>query len=220
MTWYASAWFAPFADVNGKARIVVPPVVKDGHTLIESRSHEAFGHAVAWNDLSKRVFISDAPLAWPTDCRDLSSPFGWRVRKGSRQFHGGVDFPVVEGTPVRAVLPGKLKLTGDEGPGKGFGKYLVLDHGDGLFSLYAHLSDDLLGGTKAAIDAGEVIAWSGNTGDSSGPHLHLGLFATSARYPLLDRDGVFKRESAVDSWPLFDRAKEVRESGVDSEGVG
>jgi hypothetical protein len=92
--------------------------------------------------------------------------------------HTGQDFPCPVGTPVRAVLPGKVEKTGfdpeTEDGGTGAGRYLRLDHGliDGhrITSRMYHLSAVL---ATRTVDAGEVVALSGNSGDSTGPHLHF-----------------------------------------------
>ncbi|MEW6016508.1 MAG: M23 family metallopeptidase [Pseudomonadota bacterium] len=201
MTWYATSLFQHFADVDGKSRVVVPPVAKDGHVLIEARAFEAMGMAkVAWNALASRVFIMPPCLAWPTGCRTFSSPFGWRVLDGKKQFHSGTDFPVAEGTEVVAALPGTVHIAGEDP--EGFGQYLVIAHEGGLFTLYAHLSEILTAAGK--VEEGQPVARSGNTGRSTGPHLHFALYATSARYPLL-QGSVFNKEAAVDPWPFFKR---------------
>lgn len=197
MTWYAAKVGWASALVDGRIRMTVPPVIKDGHVLIEARSHEVFGHRVSYNPLSRRVFVFDRELAWPTPARAITDGFGPRVLRGKDDFHSGVDFPVRSGTEVRAALPGRLYLTGFD-PG-GFGRFVVLDHGAGLFSLYAHLTT-----AEAAeqVAAGQVVGLSGATGKAFGPHLHLALYATGAYFPLTE-DGIFNKAAAVDPWPLF-----------------
>lgn len=86
--------------------------------------------------------------------------------------HSGIDFGVPIGTPVRASKPGKVikrrELT------TSYGKYLFIDHGGGLITIYAHNSE-LLVNEGDTVKAGQVIARSGNTGNSSGPHCHWEL---------------------------------------------
>lgn len=94
------------------------------------------------------------------------------------QPHTGQDFPCPVGTPVHAVLPGKVEKTGfdpkREDGGTGAGRFLRLDHGliDGhrITSRCYHLSAVL---AESHVDAGEIVALSGNSGDSTGPHLHF-----------------------------------------------
>jgi len=90
--------------------------------------------------------------------------------------HAGIDFAVVEGTPVLACAAGKVALAADRVV---TGKTLVLEHLPGLYSIYMHLSSlDLVEG--AAVERGGRIGLSGSTGLSTGPHLHWELRANSA----------------------------------------
>ncbi|MGU8999082.1 phage tail spike protein [Clostridium perfringens] len=86
--------------------------------------------------------------------------------------HSGIDFGVPIGTPVRASKSGKVikrrELT------TSYGKYLFIDHGGGLVTIYAH-NNELLVNEGDTVKAGQVIARSGNTGNSSGPHCHWEL---------------------------------------------
>lgn len=92
--------------------------------------------------------------------------------------HRGVDFGVPEGTPVRAPAGGRgvIHRPGDGWGDGSFGICIVIDHdpeqsGKGPFSLYGHLSSTaILNGQR--VNVGDVIAWTGNTGKSTGPHLH------------------------------------------------
>lgn len=104
----------------------------------------------------------------PLDDFDLTSLFG--ARWGMR--HEGLDFAAPEGTPVYAVYPGVVKSAGwNHG---GFGQLVVIDHGDGVESYYAHNSAIKVSqGQK--VKAGDRIAAVGNTGNSFGPHCHFEL---------------------------------------------
>jgi len=103
----------------------------------------------------------------------VGSPFGLRrILNGQpKSPHAGVDFRSVAGTPVRAAARGTVAFAGDL-----FytGQTVILDHGEGLFSLYAHLQTiDCSRGQL--LDAGTVLGRVGSTGRSSGPHLHWGV---------------------------------------------
>jgi murein DD-endopeptidase MepM/ murein hydrolase activator NlpD len=100
----------------------------------------------------------------------MTSRFGYRVHPlfGRRHFHAGVDFAAPRGTPVRAAYAGRVIITGWYG---GYGKVVVLDHGDGISTLYGHLSVVLVGSGQR-VAAGTVIGRVGSTGYSTGPHLH------------------------------------------------
>lgn len=96
--------------------------------------------------------------------------------------HNGVDFGTPVGTKVKAILDGTVVDTGDTDfacPGASYGKWVLIQHSNGLASLYAHLS--LAKTSKgASVSTGDIIGYSGNTGYSTGPHLHLTVLAAAA----------------------------------------
>jgi len=120
-------------------------------------------------------FRAGAPGAgtfvWPSDGR-LSSPFGYRTHPiyGTSRLHAGVDIAGGFGVPVVAANDGRV-LSAYCSPG-GYGCRVVIDHGGGIATLYAHLSSFAIG-EGAVVAAGEVIAYTGSTGASTGPHLHF-----------------------------------------------
>lgn len=103
----------------------------------------------------------------------VGSPFGLRrILNGQpKSPHAGVDFRSAAGTPVRAAARGTVAFAGDL-----FytGQTVILDHGEGLFSLYAHLQT-INCSRGQLLDAGTVLGRVGSTGRSSGPHLHWGV---------------------------------------------
>ncbi len=112
-------------------------------------------------------------MIWPAR-GPISSPFGYRSNPftGVRTFHAGMDIVVNTGTPVKTIMDGSVSDTGYNGV---FGNYIIVTHGEGYQTLYGHLS--AVGVKKGqSISQGAVIGRSGNTGYSTGPHLHLGLF--------------------------------------------
>lgn len=84
------------------------------------------------------------------------------------QFHKGLDIAVAYGTPVRCAAAGKVIFAGQKG---GYGNCIIVSHGNGLDTLYGHLSE-LLVKANDVVKVNDVIAKSGNTGRSTGPHLH------------------------------------------------
>jgi murein DD-endopeptidase MepM/ murein hydrolase activator NlpD/nucleoid-associated protein YgaU len=104
----------------------------------------------------------------------ISSPFGYRANPftGLRTFHSAVDIVVNVGTSIRAVIDGRVA---DTGYNSVFGNYIILKHDSGYQSLYAHLSKISVK-EGSYISKGAVIGLSGNTGQSTGPHLHFSLF--------------------------------------------
>lgn len=98
---------------------------------------------------------------------------------GGRAYHPGVDFGTPVGTPIKAPLAGTVRATGNTDLVSGcysWGKWTLVDHANGLSTLYAHQSvQSVVPGQRVA--TGEVIGYSGNTGYSTGPHLHFTVYA-------------------------------------------
>jgi hypothetical protein len=119
------------------------------------------------------------PLAPPLPGSPPGGRFGsQRVINGEpRNPHSGIDYPAKHGAPVRAVANGVVELRDDFFFG---GNSVFIDHGDGLFSMYMHLSRvDVRAGQ--AVERGQTIGAVGSTGRATGPHLHLGLRWHGAR---------------------------------------
>ncbi len=104
------------------------------------------------------------PMSWPL-AGLITSPFGMREGRP----HEGIDIAAEEGTPVRAATAGRVVFAGPRGT---YGLAVILDHGNGTRTLYAHCSR-LLVAEGSSVDSSTIIALSGNTGRSTGPHLHL-----------------------------------------------
>jgi murein DD-endopeptidase MepM/ murein hydrolase activator NlpD len=101
----------------------------------------------------------------------LAAGFGFRRHPvlGYAKLHPGWDFTLAIGTPIRAAAPGRIEAAGYDGPS---GKAIVIDHGGGVQTAYAHLSRiEVARGTCVA--AGVEIGAAGSTGLSTGPHLHF-----------------------------------------------
>lgn len=97
------------------------------------------------------------------------------------RWHNGIDLRASIGTQILAAEDGVVDATANEDaycPRGAYGKFITVNHGDGLTTLYAHLSRVLVSAGEK-VKRGEVIAYSGNTGDVTGPHLHFTVFAQS-----------------------------------------
>lgn len=105
---------------------------------------------------------------WPVDGR-VTSPFGLRRQGLALDLHRGVDIAVPFGTPVRAMAPGLVAFAGTL---RGYGKVVMIDHTGDTRTVYAHLSEIRVE-TGQRLEGRPVIALSGSTGRSSGPHLHF-----------------------------------------------
>lgn len=126
----------------------------------------------------KGVSLPTARLHIPVHYTRISSPFGMRFHPvlKRRKLHAGVDFVAPAGTTVRSCLEGKVTYAARRGA---FGNLVVLDHGGGLLSYYAHLlrfRRGLKRGEK--VRARRPIGYVGSTGRSTGAHLHFGLKLT------------------------------------------
>ena len=113
-------------------------------------------------------------LAWPVpeDTR-IASPFGYRIHPtlGTRKLHTGVDLSVPQGTEVHVVDDGVVRRASEDSVN---GRVLIIDHGRGVTTAYCHNSE-LLVKVGQRVKRGDVIAHSGNTGRSTGPHVHYQL---------------------------------------------
>lgn len=109
-------------------------------------------------------------LKWPVS-GPITSPFGWRIHPiyGYRSFHTGIDIGVPMGTIVKAARYGKVIYTGYNGA---FGLVVIIDHGNSLATMYAHLSRVFVSPGQQ-VRTLQSIAASGSTGWSTGPHLHF-----------------------------------------------
>ena len=100
----------------------------------------------------------------------VTSPYGYRRR--FRRMHKGIDLKVQIGDTIRAAFDGKVRLTRNQGRRKGYGLYVIVRHPNGLETVYGHLSKFLVQPDQY-VKAGDPIALGGNTGRSTGPHLHF-----------------------------------------------
>jgi len=123
-------------------------------------------------------------LSWPLDKITVTQYFGDTAFAQSGAYngrgHNGVDFRASPGTTVRSPLSGTVTATGNTDIYAGcysYGKWVLIKHNNGLSSLYAHLSLVSVNPGNQVL-SGQAIGYSGNTGYSTGPHLHMGLFAS------------------------------------------
>ena len=113
--------------------------------------------------------LAALPSRWPVRGA-VNSEYGRRLSPwtGAPEFHSGIDVASERGTPVKAPGPGTVVFAGSQAE---YGNTVILDHGNDIKSLYGHLQKiHVTPGQR--VERGQVIAVSGNTGKSSGPHLH------------------------------------------------
>lgn len=120
--------------------------------------------------------LADGALQWPLPVAGtITSPQGYRTDPitGETSYHSGTDIAVPEGTPILAAADGTVTIANAlDSWGGGYGYYVKLDHGGGLTTLYAHCSSICVTAGQQ-VKAGEVIAYVGQTGRATGPHLHF-----------------------------------------------
>lgn len=156
-----------------------------------SRVH-AFGNTVVIPD-TFRIDLKE--FVMPTTNTKITSKFGPRRRR----MHNGIDVKVYIGDTIRAAFSGKVRMVKYER--RGYGKYVVIRHENGLETIYGHLSKQMVYEDQY-VEAGEVIGLGGNTGRSTGSHLHFETrFLGQAINPALLFD--FEKQDIVADTYLF-----------------
>jgi LysM repeat protein len=185
----------------GQTLIILPiagvrHVVKSGDTIAsiakkyEGNTEEilAYNQLEAGQGLSvgSTVIVPGGALHATTPAKPVKGSAGSAPRSGggfshpapgsikTQGIHGynAVDFASSVGTPIRAAAAGEVIVSKSSGWNGGYGQYIVVRHANGSQTLYAHLSANSVG-VGATVSAGEVIGAMGNTGKSTGPHLHF-----------------------------------------------
>ena len=114
------------------------------------------------------LLIDLTGFCMPTENTKVNDIFGYRPRR--RRMHYGLDIKVERGDTIRAAFDGKVRYCSYQR--RGYGHYVVIRHPNGLETLYAHLTSKLVEETEV-VKAGDPIGLGGNTGRSTGPHLHF-----------------------------------------------
>jgi murein DD-endopeptidase MepM/ murein hydrolase activator NlpD len=161
------------SEVQGRLSLIL--------RLMEDTEPRVARVAEELEDLS--ALRSAFPQVWPVQGK-LTSGYGYRRSPISRtrKIHRGIDVAAARGTPVYAVAPGKVETARYS---SGYGRILVLDHGYGVKTRYAHNSS-LLVRQGERVEAGMLIATVGTTGQSTGPHLHFELLIDGQAVDPLD----------------------------------
>ena len=152
----------------------------------------AYGNTVVVPDTFR---IDMNGFCMPTTNTKITSKFGPRRRR----MHNGIDVKVYIGDTIRAAFSGKVRMVKYER--RGYGQYIVIRHDNGLETIYGHLSKQLVNEDQY-VEAGEVIGLGGNTGRSTGSHLHFETrFLGQAINPALLFD--FEKQDIVTESYLF-----------------
>lgn len=145
-------------------------------------TREAYVQSKSYDELiklasNKEKMLSCVPAIQPIsnkDLRRIASGWGWRIHPIYKipKFHYGIDFTAPKGTPVYATGDGVIKKIVRSR--RGYGNEILINHGFGYVSVYAHLSRFNVK-KRQYVKRGDVIGFVGNTGLSTGPHLHYGI---------------------------------------------
>ena len=172
--------FSPNDAQPGK-RLYLPPKEKTagykklplGMSAKESRR---YAKSSKKKSRSKSIKTFHGKFIWPVDGK-LTSPFG--IRGGRR--HDGIDIAAKSGTPIKAAGSGRVVFSGKM---RGYGNLILIRHGDDFFTAYAHNKSNK-SKKGQTVKKGQVIAYVGRTGRSTGPHLHFEIRnGQKARNPL------------------------------------
>ena len=161
----------------------------------------AYGNAI----IPETYTIDLTGFHMPTPSTKITSPFGPRWRR----MHNGLDLKVNIGDTIVAAFDGKVRIVKYER--RGYGKYVVIRHDNGLETVYGHLSKQLVEENQL-VKAGEVIGLGGNTGRSTGSHLHFETrFLGIAINPIYMFD--FPKQDIVADTYTFRKTKSVKRAG-------
>ena len=117
---------------------------------------------------------SDATWLTPVSGYTITSAFGMRIHPvyGYQLMHNGIDMACPQGTPIYATRAGTVTMASYQAGGAGY--YVSINHGDGFSSIYMHMTHYVVSAGQS-VSAGQLIGYVGNTGVSTGPHLHFGI---------------------------------------------
>ena len=116
--------------------------------------------------------VSTGTYIWPLPGYSPGSAYGWRMHPiwGDMRFHAGEDIGAPSGTPILAADSGIATVIPNNG--NGYGNYIIINHGGGRTTLYAHMSAFAVSNGQS-VTQGQTIGYVGSTGNSTGPHLHF-----------------------------------------------
>lgn len=125
--------------------------------------------------------VGSGNLVWPSYCTYITSRQGPRIHPvtGEYKNHGGTDIGASYGTAIWAADSGTVVCSADGWNG-GWGNYVMIDHGNGMQTLYAHMSSRAVS-VGQTVSRGQVIGYVGSTGMSTGPHLHFEMYINGSR---------------------------------------
>lgn len=195
-------------NLTDQKKVVAANTAEKNNILSETKNQEAAFQAIvaqrkaAKAALEKEIFeyesklkyildpstiptAGSAPFSWPTSDVYITQQFGKTSASGrlyASGSHNGLDLKALMGTPIKAMADGTVAGSGDTDltcPRASFGKWILVKHDNGLAATFAHLSViSVKEGDK--VKRGDIIGYSGNTGYSTGPHLHVSVYPNDA----------------------------------------
>jgi len=122
--------------------------------------------------VSRLRILQMLPGGYPIEYKGVTSRYGWRTHPilDKKEFHPGIDLKAARNTPVHAPADGIVEFAGSHDK-SGYGKLLILSHNFGFRTFYGHLQKTAVE-RGSMVKKGDIIAYTGNTGMSNGPHLH------------------------------------------------
>jgi murein DD-endopeptidase MepM/ murein hydrolase activator NlpD len=159
----------PYLDLEGTPKNPDEILVTAKHLNTRSETQERSLIQLIDRMRNREIRLASTPAVWPIQGY-LTSKFGMRISPftGQRKFHAGIDIGASPGTPVYAPADGTVLFVGSRA---GYGHTLIIGHGYGLVTCYAHNSKVTVEKGQQ-VKRGDLIAQVGNTGRSTGPHLH------------------------------------------------
>ena len=184
----AGAMGGPFISLPEPARreAEIADGIEDVHNTLDQES-------------KVRAAVADLPLVKPmAQITGISSSFGYRKDplRLSLAFHGGIDFKSVFGEPVLATSDGKVTWAGPHGP---YGNLVEILHDNGVSTRYGHLKSVNVSPGQS-IARGDVVGWMGNSGRSTGPHLH---YETRVNGHVIDPQNFWRTQDDLQTLETF-----------------
>lgn len=151
----------------------------DNRLTVQDASYKEISTAIH----NKEDLLASTPAIQPISNKELkrvASGFGYRIDPiyKTRRFHGGLDFTAPQGTPIYATANGRIRYAGNSG--SGYGNHVIIDHGYGYRTLYAHMYK-ITAKQGTRVTRGEIIGYVGSTGKSTGPHCHYEVHKNGRR---------------------------------------
>lgn len=175
--------YAPGASVDQARLSLVQQRLASGMTELYGLLGAAKQNAEAKVMAPSRPPVRDVPRDWPA-VGSITSDFGWRIFRGLPNYHSGIDIAVDYNTPLHATADGVVVGSGWQ---PGYGLCVLLQHGGGYNTLYAHMAESAVN-LGEVVKPGSLLGWSGSSGNSTGPHVHY---------------EVWQNGNPVDPWPYM-----------------